>query len=150
MFDISQHYLEEYCKCCIPKELLIEYNDKFWRLFFPNTKPFYNFLPELIGEVGEIEQAELIRSKQVHNLLSLLDAADLDGQWNSIIPKSDQTLPVSKEHLTNYINEIINRSQAKDWITTKSITYDLAWLRHEMARHNFISPTKLINVQLGK
>ncbi len=150
LFNISQHYLEECCNCFLPKELLIDYNDKFWRLFFPDTKPFYSFLPKLIGEAEEIAQAELIRSRQVHHLLNLLDAVDLNGQWNGIVVKEDQTLPINKNHLTNYISEIINRNQAKDWITTESVTHDLAWLRHEMAGHNFIFPKILIDVQLGK
>ena len=139
LFNVSRYYLEECCTCFFPQGLLLEYIDKFWRLFFPETEPFYAFLPKLVGASEEIAQAELIRDRQVHDLLIILDDIDLNGQYNSITTKAGQ-ISISNANLTDYVNGIINRKQAKDWIATHSITYDLAWLRYKMASHNFISP----------
>ena len=118
----------------------------FWKSLFPESWPptiyeYEYYLPKLKGKKDEVEQAKHIRRFQLFDLLHLKKRAkdDINMQAEimglfvktfSFLRNYDLLLDNLAQTLIDiYIDSVINRDKATDWLSTELVTYNFEWLK---------------------
>ena len=135
-----QSFLVNYCKVEPFEALKANEDESFWRQFFPDAEPYSPSLPKLYGNPSDIEQATLIQRGQIADLRILKEGLVTEEE-SSIKRATKEILDQNKvdsvrathqmltEILIAYIDSIIQRPRAEDWLWTKNLFhYDSKWL----------------------
>ncbi len=162
--DLNKIYLSYLVKACNINwftALGSIQDDQLWYVFFPETVHTCRAvkdLPPLIGE--DVGQAASIRRRQVNELFILGDLFNkllsgpsfcfIDEHSTSDIPKNAEELfGDAIEYIYKTIDTISKCADAKEWLTKKSIMYNVDWLKEEM-NLGFFNPAHIQFTKNGR
>jgi hypothetical protein len=139
----------------------------FWKEAFPDTWSlvkeweYEQYLPKLRGSLAEMEQAKYVRRFQLLDLLHLKRETFDDDFLVHVLKPYTSTFPVLRNYqmflrnlgeklIDDFIDSIIQRDRAVDWLATELTTHNLEWLKNALAleSHNLKTMIKMLPPEL--